>query len=393
MKKILMMLAILIAVGPAATASAQLARPSGGTPVPDVVKGQIGKLASPDPAVRQLAMDTLAALRAEAWPAIDTLLGFFGKPEEELAARTIVAIGEPAVDPLLGKLKDANVDMRIWAAGMLSRIGDPRAKDPLLAALADPNARMAHAAAEALAGMADKGLLGKLSSLLKDPALQVRWAALDALAASRQTDDLASLGAAAKDPSLAVRMMAALAASNAGAPAIEMLAPLVKDADPRVRLCAVVALGRIRDTKAVAPLAEALADKEADIRLQAVRSLGDTGRPEIAGPLMAILLADNAGGIYGEAEVVATMTALGKSGSPMAVSPLIAGLDDSHLAVRQAAASALTALTGQNFKDAADAQRWWKEVKGQLPAPAAKPAPAAEPATAKPAAAEPAVRA
>ena len=147
-------------------------------------------------------------LRANAWPAIDALLGFFGKPEQDLAAQTLVAIGQPAVDPLLGELKDPNVDMRIWAAGLLGRLGDLKARNPLLAMLADPNVRVSHAAAEALAAMPEPGLAGKLSTMLKDPAVLTRWSALAALALSKRPEDLAAMEAAAKDESVPVRMMA-----------------------------------------------------------------------------------------------------------------------------------------------------------------------------------------
>jgi len=146
----------LVAAG-AANGQTDAAKSSGGI-VPDIVATQIEKLSSNDPAARQVAFQALASLGPQAAPAVEPLIGFFGKPEADSAAKALVAIGAPAVEPLIAKLKDADEHLRVWAATLLGKIGDPRAKEPLLALLADRGMYVRYGAAKALGGLADKGV-------------------------------------------------------------------------------------------------------------------------------------------------------------------------------------------------------------------------------------------
>ena len=110
----LLMGMVLVSV-PAVSAGGQTdaGKPSGGL-VPDIVATQIAKLASNDPAARQVAFQALATLGAQAAPAVEPLIGFFGKPEADSAAKALAAIGVPAVEPLIAKLKDPDESMRVW---------------------------------------------------------------------------------------------------------------------------------------------------------------------------------------------------------------------------------------------------------------------------------------
>jgi HEAT repeat protein len=274
MRNLLTILVAMIAFGPALAALA--AEPATGDDVHTtlVVQGQIGKLASPDPAARQLAMQALGALHTRAAAAVDPLIGFLGKPEQAMAGDALVEIGAPAVEPLVAKLKDANADLRLWAADLLGRLKDPRAKEGLLALLTDPDMRVRHTAAQALGQFTDKGIVEMLATMLKAPGLWERWTAMDALVQSGKKDSLETIVAAAKDESPSVRILAALTfkqASEGGT--VETLIALAKDENPAVRLSAVLALGQVRDAKAVSSLIEALADKETDVSREAARSL------------------------------------------------------------------------------------------------------------------------
>jgi hypothetical protein len=55
----------------------------------------------------------------------------------EQAKRQLIAIGRPAVQPLIEALQHRNPRVRIEAADALGYLGDPRAVDPLIEALGD----------------------------------------------------------------------------------------------------------------------------------------------------------------------------------------------------------------------------------------------------------------
>jgi hypothetical protein len=103
------------------------------------------------------------------------------------AADALVKIGAPAVEPLIAALKDENSDVRQAAAKALGKIGDPRAVEPLIAALKDKDVRKA--AAEAL------GRLGWEPA--QDEMAGWYWMA------KRDWDKCVALGALAVEPLIA----------------------------------------------------------------------------------------------------------------------------------------------------------------------------------------------
>jgi HEAT repeat protein len=62
----------------------------------------------------------------------------------------LVKIGPPAVEPLIGVLKDENACMRSFAAEGLGELGDKRAVEPLVAVLKDEDEEVRRSATEAL---------------------------------------------------------------------------------------------------------------------------------------------------------------------------------------------------------------------------------------------------
>jgi formylglycine-generating enzyme required for sulfatase activity len=74
------------------------------------------------------------------------------------AAEALAEIGTPAVERLIGALRDKDAGVRRLAADVLGRIKDPRSIEPLTAALKDPNDEVQHSAAEALGAQVAPGL-------------------------------------------------------------------------------------------------------------------------------------------------------------------------------------------------------------------------------------------
>jgi HEAT repeat protein len=101
--------------------------------------------------VREAAAKNLINIGA---PAIEPLIKFLrdnivcGKADD--AIEVLVKIGAPTVEPLIAILKDEHEYMRQSASTMLGRIGDNRAVEPLIAALEDEDATVCLSAANAL---------------------------------------------------------------------------------------------------------------------------------------------------------------------------------------------------------------------------------------------------
>ncbi|HYE98897.1 MAG TPA: HEAT repeat domain-containing protein, partial [Planctomycetota bacterium] len=96
------------------------------------------------------------------------------------------------------------------------------------------------------------------------------------------------LARALAHPSVVVRHEAAYAASRLARPAPALVDPLLQaadDADLRVRLWAVAALGRTKSPRALDRLVARLEDRELFVRYRAAEGLGFLGMREAVGPL------------------------------------------------------------------------------------------------------------
>jgi hypothetical protein len=81
----------------------------------------------------------------------------------------LMQMGPAAVEPLLPLLKHEDPKLRCLAAGLLSKIPDPRLVVPLMAALHDPEAGVVQCAASGLVLLDDPRAAAPLAALLKDP--------------------------------------------------------------------------------------------------------------------------------------------------------------------------------------------------------------------------------
>ncbi len=81
------------------------------------------------------------------------------------ARQALVAIGRPAVAPLMEALADPNENVRWSAAKALGQIGDPAAAPALANALKDENSGVRWLAAEGLTALGREGLVPLLEAL------------------------------------------------------------------------------------------------------------------------------------------------------------------------------------------------------------------------------------
>jgi phycocyanobilin lyase subunit beta len=154
--------------------------------------------------VRFAVEDLAAAALPESVPKLIQVLSYNNPGAAVAAVEGLIAIGEPAVMPLMELLDGYNYGARAWALRALAGIGDPRGADLLLRATLDDFALSVRRAAARGVGMLHwddfaesevlpaqtKALATLIKSATQDPEWVVRYAAvtgLEALALHRRS--------------------------------------------------------------------------------------------------------------------------------------------------------------------------------------------------------------
>ena len=233
---------------------------------------------------RYHAAIALRQLRSEAVPAVKPLTKLLTSREADVrqaATRALAAIGEPALPALLETLREPEASFREGALIGLTEMGSSaaRAVKPIIAALQDKEIAVARQAALAL------GALGQAEAV--EPLLQALQAR-DSLLRRYAITSLGQLGPTAKAaiPNLAevlrgpqadLRDSAALALLRIGKESQPALRKLLADKEPRVRILALLVLGRLGGSEAVTDMAARLKDDNDEVRFFAARSLRELG--------------------------------------------------------------------------------------------------------------------
>lgn len=142
-----------------------------------------------------------------------------------------------------------------------------------------------------------------------------------------------------------------------GEPAVEPLIEACAAKDLETKRKAVMALGEIRDARAIPCLSAALKDGNSTVRMLAAYGLTRMGEGA-ANPLLVELADKNSPGRSDAAY------ALGKLNQAAAIEPLIAALKEKDEGLRKESAKALSRMTGQDFgENVTDWQNWWEQTQ------------------------------
>jgi len=189
-------------------------------------------------------------------------------------ARQLVAVGDPAVEPLLSLLEGEDQELRALAAEALEDLPAARAIPALCAALSDPDDNLRSRAYQALAAIGTPEVVGPLVPLLDDPEAYIRVGVLGALASLGVEDVLDRAPEFLADPERWVRGSAVDALGALGSEtAIPLLGERLADESDWVRREAVIALLRIGSPAARPGLERALSDQDFEVRLYAAEAL------------------------------------------------------------------------------------------------------------------------
>ena len=217
-----------------------------------------------------------------------------------------------AVGPLLAVLKDENEDqqVRINAIQALGAVGDERAVEPLMESCKAPQSDVRAVSAEALGRLREARAVGLLISMLDDESGAVCVAAASALGEIGDPKAIRPLlengrarpyGALNKLSKKTIKpFREALRSENPRARGLAvtyvgregssddalLLLPLLHDEDVQVRIKTVVALGLLRNSRAVRPLVEVLEDPQPGLRIAAAEALNALGDEQALEPLL-----------------------------------------------------------------------------------------------------------
>ncbi|HKU17585.1 MAG TPA: HEAT repeat domain-containing protein [Steroidobacteraceae bacterium] len=348
----------------------------------------VDSLSAPEWELQAAAVDALGALGPDAAPALPALARALRNHDWAIAEQTVEAlsrIGRAAVPALADALSDDSLVVRWGAARALAYIGaDSKEAVPALGrSLNDPAMQVRWAAAKALwaIGRPEASTSSAaLAQALQDKHWVVRWSAaramgavasgdtldvaVDALAAALRDGDsrvceaaafsLEQIGPAARRAVAALDGAATFAASKDAKEAVckvidvgPVAQQVLMDSGWTVRWASVRALGIVgsSDPAALPALVKAMEDDEAQVRGVAALAIG-----QFRGPMTAAAVAAVTARLRDDAWPVrkAAALALGSIGPRGGVTPasLQAARSDQDQRVREAAAEAITKLTG-----------------------------------------------
>ncbi len=259
----------------------------------------------PQPEVRAAAAEALGKIGAveAAQPLVHLLMTARQGATQEIAG-ALERLGVSAIPALTATLTSPDVEVRRVATETLAEIGTTAAAVPLASRLSDPEPVIRRVAANALKGIATAQVVPQLIRALGDSDWQVYHAAGEALA-------------------------------GVGTPAVPHLVAMLAPENPRVNRMAALALQQIGPA-AIPALVEALRSQNAHTRRWAAITLGAVGG-DVIKPVRQ-LLEDETAAVSSRA---AAAIALGKTGLPAAVDPLIKAARSQHVELRVAALRAL----------------------------------------------------
>lgn len=301
-------------------------------------------------------------------------------------------LSEKDVAGLVGRLGDRDYDTRCAAAQALAEL---QAVGSLIAALkrvaltvnsSDSN-RLTYEYAKKALALIQAPAVEPLIAVLQEGALNVRLAALEVLGKIGNERAVEALTTALSDPESSVRFAAVRALNAGGIPAMaRAVEPLIafmtnRSVETLARGFAAQALGKSRDQRAVAPLLAALQGDDLDVDREAAYALAELGGIEFIEPLVAAVVRKPNERLFDAVEsslrrlgrpavtpLISILqshpsrvarqlaaTALQGIGTPQAIEPLIAALQDPEKYVRAQVAGGLGKVGAQLPEEAA---RW-----------------------------------
>lgn len=311
-------------------------------------------LADIDAKTKQVAADVLGDIGgADAASALTRSLGDSDATVRQRAVKSLGKIGmrgnASVVIALIPRLEDDKSDVRRETIEQLEQLGDRRSVIPLVAKFGDTSRDVRKTAVRAIGKLGDKSAVPALVRLIQDPDEEVRRQAVGSLGLLGATDALDALVEQLQSGSEELRTKVAYSIGQiaglpgAGKAGEEALKRLVENlAMANTRRAAVDAL-RVAGTAAVPALVAHLSGRLKGDPTTAVTLLGEASDARATAALAAELE-------RGRVATPLVLKALGATGDPDALVPVLGALANKDAAIRLAAMESLRPLLGRDAR-------------------------------------------
>ena len=238
-------------------------------------------LSDPDVSVQVQAIRAVAHFRGQG--ALRLLLEKVdtGYPPvvRDAAIEALAGFEDEALPSLRSLYVQGGAEMRVAAIRALGGTGTPEGIGIVRSALSDRSALVRYYACRALADAGDTVSAGAVAALLGDPDPAVREAAGEACARMPEAAEKALFGLLRRGTPLQKIEAATAIRKAAYRPAVPLLAEVIRDPLPEVRLSAAAALMVVSGPEAVEPLVNGLRDPQ--IRWVCILGLRQAGTPAV----------------------------------------------------------------------------------------------------------------
>ena len=244
-------------------------------------------------------------------------------------------------------LSSDDAGKRLEAVGELGKYDISLTQGYLLSALTDKDEKVRQAAAKSLGLGAVTRAVPTMVEWLTDPDVKAKQVAADVLGDIGDPDATSALTRSLGDTDPGVRTHAVRALGKIGKhgnPAVVIsLIPRLEDDKADVRIATIAQLEELGDRKAVIPLVARFGDTAPEARRSAVHAIGRLGDARATAALAAELE-------RGRVATPAVLKALGATGDPQALVPVLGALASKDAAIRLAAMEALRPLLGSDAR-------------------------------------------
>jgi HEAT repeat protein len=271
---------------------------------------------------------------------------YLDQPDRAAAVYADIIAGHPGDSVLTDLLKDKDAKIRTNAARTLGLTGSADAVDPLIEAAKDVDSNVRSEAVASLGSITNPKVTPALIHALNDSYWLVRSEAADALGREKDPTALEPLLDTVSDPDTNVASSAEGALVDlcqVKGVAADAFAAHLTDANPKIVMISAICLAVRQDKRATPVLITLAASPDVDIRLHAVKGLGETGGPAVI-PTLRQTLHDPEVNVRGWS--IIGLDNLKDTGSIPALKAL--SVDPAQTPrIREFAGAAVTHLTGQ----------------------------------------------
>jgi HEAT repeat protein len=311
-------------------------------------------LTDPDPKLKLAAADVLGDLGGpEATSALTRSLGDSDPTMRVHAVRALGAIGRrgnPAVViSLIPRLEDDKADVRIATITQLEELGDRRAVIPLVARFSDTAPEARRTAVRAVGKLGDPSAVPALARLMNDPSDDVRTTAVSSLGLLGAVDAIDALieqlgaGSETYRQKVAYALGQIAAVPRSGKAGEDAMRTLVQNLEVTSTRNAAKEALHVAGKAAVPALVAHLQGRIHGDPVSAVTLLASAGDARATRALAAELE-------RGRVAKPLVLKALGATGDPQALVPVLGALAAKDAAIRLAAMEALRPLLGSDAR-------------------------------------------